>query len=426
MNYFEYTSTVPMGRWGLMSKFKSFFTKDDKQPSNEWNQSNGSVTINGKTYHTNNSKEVVALQQELLRKGYNIGSTNADGKFGKNTQAAVTKYLQSNGAGQSTTSDSKEESGSRSFNIRSWFQRDPEDSWDQNTGTVTIGGKTYQTSNKQDVVSLQKYLTGKGYSIGSADGILGKRTQTALNSYLSQQQSNKSNSKETKTTDATPWHMKFVQAVNAGGNYITGNPGVHAVATAIPGMYHKYIVNPIADFVSQNVNETLGEGMRRTLSINPGTRTNRDITPVEQKIYNSLGNYVIRNNRTGLNTGDINRWYRTEGYQLMKDLGYELPEDWRYSKNDLGWKTKLFNPLEKIMNVNGRMSLERDDKGNYYFTDVYDHNQSSYISDKHIDNSASQDQKSYLGVVKWLQNNAHPSDADPDYQKHSTRIQIYH
>jgi hypothetical protein len=69
--------------------------------------------------------------------------------------------------------------------------------------------------------------------------------------------------------------------MNAGRNSITGNPGVHAVATAIPGMYHKYIVNPVADFISQNVNETLGEGMRRTLSITPGTRTNRDITPVE-------------------------------------------------------------------------------------------------------------------------------------------------
>jgi peptidoglycan hydrolase-like protein with peptidoglycan-binding domain len=35
----------------------------------------------------------MALQQELLSKGYNIGATKVDGKFGKNTQAAVTKYI---------------------------------------------------------------------------------------------------------------------------------------------------------------------------------------------------------------------------------------------------------------------------------------------------------------------------------------------
>lgn len=35
------------------------------------------------------------------------------------------------------------------------------------------------------------------------------------------------------------------------------------------------------------------------------------------------------------------------------------------------------------------MSLDKDDKGNYYFTDLYDHNKSTYIGDSYINNSKS-------------------------------------
>lgn len=430
MNYFDYTSNlIPKGEDGwLAQKFnqaKSYFKKDE--PTSSWDRQTGSVVMDGKTYSTSNRDDVTALQNELINKGYNLGVSQGNGNFGKNTQAALTRYISGSNPNPIRTTQSSAAPQAQSDpsmlqnvagTVRSWFQKDPKDSWDQNAGTVTIGGKTYNTNNRSEVAALQDYLIGQGHNLGVAKGTgtFGKNTQAVLNQMFS---------KNDMSSDNTPFGMKVIQAVNAGTNNITGNPGVHAVATAIPGMYHKYIVNPTADFISEHVNEKVGEGLRRMWSVNPGVRTNVDITPVEQKIYNSIGNYLIKNNRSGLDTRDINNWYRTEGKQLMADLGHELPEDWRYSKNDLGWETKLFNPLEKIMNVNGRMSLERDDDGNYYFTDVYDHNKSSYISDKHIDNSASQDQKNYLGVVKWLQNNAHPSDADPNYQKHSTRIQIY-
>lgn len=41
--------------------------------------------------------DVKKMQEILIRKGYNVGSTGADGIFGKNTKAAVMDFQRANG-----------------------------------------------------------------------------------------------------------------------------------------------------------------------------------------------------------------------------------------------------------------------------------------------------------------------------------------
>jgi hypothetical protein len=49
--------------------------------------------MDGKTYSTSNRDDVIALQNELINKGYNLGVSQGNGNFGKNTQAALTRYI---------------------------------------------------------------------------------------------------------------------------------------------------------------------------------------------------------------------------------------------------------------------------------------------------------------------------------------------
>ncbi len=44
-----------------------------------------------------NGDDVIKLQENLINAGYDVGSSGADGSYGKNTEAAVTKYQQDNG-----------------------------------------------------------------------------------------------------------------------------------------------------------------------------------------------------------------------------------------------------------------------------------------------------------------------------------------
>lgn len=84
---------------------------------------------------------------------------------------------------------------------------------------------------------------------------------------------------------------------------------------------------------------------------------------------------------------------------------------------------KLFAPIERIANTNGQMSIEKDENGNYYFTDLYDHNKSTFISDDYVNSKGNNN--SYLNLVKIMQDKFHPSDEDSDYEKKATRIRFY-
>lgn len=82
--------------------------------------------------------DVVKLQNALIEAGYNVGSTKADGVFGKNTLAAVKKYQEDNGltvdgiAGKNTLGKLYSTSGSTSTNT--------------STGTASTGSTAKTTT----------------------------------------------------------------------------------------------------------------------------------------------------------------------------------------------------------------------------------------------------------------------------------------
>jgi hypothetical protein len=82
MNYLDYTrKNIPLGEKGWLA---NIFGGRNKNTDN-WDKKTGSVTIGGKTYSTNDRNDVVALQDYLIDKGYNLGVTKGTGYFGKNT-----------------------------------------------------------------------------------------------------------------------------------------------------------------------------------------------------------------------------------------------------------------------------------------------------------------------------------------------------
>lgn len=169
MNYFEYTNKIPKGQKGLFAKYiwDPLFNRDKEEavaPQDSWNKETGSIIIGGKTYSTNNNNDVVALQNELISKGYDVGRTGADGKFGRNTENALNQYL----TGVSPATAKSQPSNNQS-----------------NTSIINLDGQTYNTRNPNDVTALQTYLIGKGYNVGKtgADGKFGRNTINALNAY---------------------------------------------------------------------------------------------------------------------------------------------------------------------------------------------------------------------------------------------------
>lgn len=214
MTYFDYTHTnnIPKGEDGLiartLNKVRSAFTgqTEPTEPVNtdNWDRDNGTVTVGGKTYATNNRNDVIALQDYLINQGYNLGVTKGTGYFGKNTQAALNKHFASPTPVTTQSSTQPQPQTSPSFftnaknAVTSWFAKDnqeaqaPINSWDQNTGAISLDGKAYNTNNRNDVVALQNYLIGKGYNVGStgADGKFGRNTGDALQSYISARASN--------------------------------------------------------------------------------------------------------------------------------------------------------------------------------------------------------------------------------------------
>ena len=92
MNYLNYTQrNIPLGKEGWLA---NIFGGGNKNTDN-WDKQAGSVTIGGKTYSTNDRNDVVALQDYLIEKGYNLGVAKGTGYFGKNTQAALNKHFAS-------------------------------------------------------------------------------------------------------------------------------------------------------------------------------------------------------------------------------------------------------------------------------------------------------------------------------------------
>ena len=71
-------------------------TKNDKLQQ-DFVATSSSTALYNNLGKGSSGSEVKKLQQALMKAGYNVGSTGADGKFGPNTQAAVKQYQQDMG-----------------------------------------------------------------------------------------------------------------------------------------------------------------------------------------------------------------------------------------------------------------------------------------------------------------------------------------
>lgn len=199
MTYFDYANynKIPLGEEGLIARMRNSIQSvlnGNKSDSEGWDRQANKVTINGKTYSTTNREDVVALQDYLISKGYNLGVAKGTGNFGKNTQAALTSHFSSKGPVTTQSSTQPIPKTDPAFftnmakTVKGWFDKErTQNSWDQSTGVVTIDGKNYSTNNRDDVAALQDYLIDKGYNLGvtSGNGNFGKNTRAALTSFMS-------------------------------------------------------------------------------------------------------------------------------------------------------------------------------------------------------------------------------------------------
>jgi peptidoglycan hydrolase-like protein with peptidoglycan-binding domain len=142
---------------------------------------NSLLNLTSTTYNTSsnlelgsNGQDVVKLQSILISKGYNCGSTGADGIFGTATYNAVIAFqtdqkLVGDGIVGPATWDSLLNSNSSTRN--------------SSYGTLQKG------SNGQDVVNLQQMLIARGYNCGSsgADGDFGNGTYNAVTAFQTDQ-----------------------------------------------------------------------------------------------------------------------------------------------------------------------------------------------------------------------------------------------
>ncbi|NLI60037.1 MAG: peptidoglycan-binding protein, partial [Clostridiales bacterium] len=123
---------------------------------------------------------VVNLQKQLNSLGYNAGA--ADGIFGSRTRSAVMSFQRANGlavdgiVGPATRAKLNASPGSA--NKTESKPQNPPTTGGSNAAPIT--GLLRQGSRGSQVKTLQERLNSLGYNAGTADGIFGSRTRSAV------------------------------------------------------------------------------------------------------------------------------------------------------------------------------------------------------------------------------------------------------
>ena len=120
---------------------------------------------------------VTAIQRGLLAYGYNIGS--ADGILGAKTTAAIMAFQAANGLTADGIAGPATLAALGLTKIPYQQTTTPQ----QTTTTTTTTTGTTSASAGNDVANIQLGLIAAGYNIGSADGILGARTEAAIRAF---------------------------------------------------------------------------------------------------------------------------------------------------------------------------------------------------------------------------------------------------
>ena len=86
------------------------------------------------------------------------------------------------------------------------------DEWNQANNTVTINGKIYSTTDKNDITELQNYLINNGYNLGvsKGTGYFGNKTRQALTQHFNTKSSLQSNLQPVKISEETSDIRKLI------------------------------------------------------------------------------------------------------------------------------------------------------------------------------------------------------------------------
>ena len=247
------------------------------------------------------------------------------------------------------------------------------DNWDQQTGQVTIGGKTYSTNNRNDVIALQDYLISKGHNLGvtKGNGNFGKNTQAALAASLSGQKDNtntehantvaKENVKKLVTNVANPFTR--TQGLIDGALYLADIAG-------LPTHMTNYL---------RDLNVSLP--YRAKSAIRAGVDTMINDKSFQENYNNALENpraFVRATSATPLTNSEKN--YSDEELRILKE---QAGNDYTISNQDIkrvsgnyggdgSLSGMLFNPHKTVQLSIGRS--QKGDVGNKIIYDTFDVN----------------------------------------------------
>lgn len=129
--------------------------------------------------------DVKYIQELLIKLGYNVGSTKADGQFGTNTESAVKSFQKSHkdSSGKLLTVDGKV--GEKTWNSIVDAANGSSTSSSDGTKYTRLLKKTSPLMKGNDVKYIQELLIDLGYSVGNtkADGQYGDNTVSAVKSF---------------------------------------------------------------------------------------------------------------------------------------------------------------------------------------------------------------------------------------------------
>lgn len=176
----------------------------------------GTASAQGLLRAGSKGSAVKKLQSDLTTLGYSPGAI--DGIFGNKTKKAVISFQKDNGlsadgivGNKTSTAIEKKLNGKKDTG-----------SVESNRGKPTSTNTSLRTGSRgNDVKKLQSNLKSLGYSVGSIDGIFGKRTKNAVIAFQKDNNLSANGVADSKTLKTLEKALKSEQTVSRGGDQTT-------------------------------------------------------------------------------------------------------------------------------------------------------------------------------------------------------------
>lgn len=313
-------------------------------------------------------EEVKKLQTALMDAGYDVGSTGADGSFGKNTLAAVQQYQKDNGlqvdgiAGKNTlgslygTGTNKETGGNGGSQKPATTPTTPTDTPVTSPGGVTYGDFTYDSFDPSSSETIQQAQTLLGQNNANRPGEWVDPYQSQYMDYLNQY------------VNRDPFSYDFNSDAlyqQYRDNYILQGQmammDTMGQAAAMTGGYG----NSYAQSVGQ---QTYNQHLNQLNDIIPelyGMAYDR-YQQEGQDLLNMYGIYKgLSDDSYGRHQDDVDNWYR-EDTRLTNNYNTAYGQEWdKYSLGySTAWDEYLTDRSEKFTTEQNEQNWERQDQAN--------------------------------------------------------------